>query len=332
MKHRLLLIWDRALAKRVRRAIAQMWIRSNRTALRLDADVPITIHKSYSDSIVASTYRDGTAVVIKIPRNSQAAQSLRRHSEVTQWLRERLAPELGELIPETIEVVTVRGKRVLIETALDGIADGRFTTDARAKHLAFQSLDSIHKETSTWDSPSSEDLRSLVHHPISVLRGWSPSHLYPGLDRLEHELESALSSRLLSLACTHGDFFPPNILFDGDSTIPSIRGIIDWETGHTRGLPETDFLGWMLLSDPVGRTPLMVRLLGDEAEATRSIGRLPFERSNPSVSTRVLLLLTWLGQVASTAERVDFGSARTAWFSTEVTPVIAQIRSNGVSN
>ena len=322
MRDNILLIWDRALAKRTRRLNARLWIATNRETLQLDPTPPITAHKSYSDTIVVSAHQDGQPVIVKIAPHRQAAQSLRKHIEVTQWLRQRLTPELRHLIPRTLHTAKIGSRFVLVESALPGTAGQRSIATNKPKEIAFECLRAIHNATSVVEKASPADLTTLITHPISILRAQSPRDLLPSLDLLAQRLQEALSVEPLLLSCTHGDFFPPNVLFSNANFGAPVQGIIDWETGHRRGLPETDIVGWELLTASEGRTQLTVRLLSNEAELARTFEHVGRSPSHITGGHETLLLLTWLGQVASTAERIDFGPAQRAWFRTEVEPVL----------
>jgi aminoglycoside phosphotransferase (APT) family kinase protein len=274
-----------------------------------------------------------TRAVVKVATTPEAALGLEREERALQTLHAdpRLA-DWRRLVPIPCASGTLDGYRYRVDTALSGRVrlDGLAESSGRRRLLeaAAEAIHALHRATATdvelddrlgagWIDGAADDVLRHGGAPARERR----------LREVTDELRTALAGRRLHVSWIHGDYWPGNLLFDGDV----LCGIVDWDAATPAELPVLDLLHLVLYTRRLtsGRElGEIVRdhLRGDEwpAEEVQLLDRYGDWAHESALSPRQLLLLYWLRHVAHHARQQgrSRGLGYGRWRRANVRPVL----------
>ena len=166
-------------------------------------------------------------------------------------------------------------------------------------------------------------LRTWVDDPVTVVARSCPESLLD-LAELAATLRVALEDRPLTVAWSHGDVTPGNLVVDDDGRV---RGLVDWEGARADRLPELDLVtlvastrasaGTLELGEAV--LALLHRPWTEEEVAVLDRG------PNRDLPRDVLVLLAWLHHVAANLSKSEAYAGNRVWLVRNVLDVLADL-------
>jgi hypothetical protein len=151
-------------------------------------------------------FRDGRpSAVVKVRPKGSEGNSLHREAAVLTLLRERADPEIVRTVPEVLQIASTESHESVVVGALPGRPLTRLMQ---------------------------ESVRGSVAHgeKLSALGGW--------LGTMQRQTRGEDG-----FPVSHGDFWPRNVLFEGDR----ITGVVDWEGASESGSPFADLFTMAIL-------------------------------------------------------------------------------------
>lgn len=285
----------------------------------------------------------GPAAVIKYARGPATLRSLRPHASALLALARapRLPSEWRALVPRVIAAGPLGRGAYVAETCLPGRTMEALLRDgAEPGALLYASataIDRLHTATGRSDQFDEALMAELVEAPLQRLCAVLAHR--PGrtgrraVAHLRSELDALAGTKLTS-AWTHGDLSPGNILIDGSGT--AVTGIVDWEAGTTRGVPQLDLLQLLISTRTAveGRElgSVVVELRRDEAwhaHEWQAVGKLGVGADPPP--TRTLVLLAWLAHVSANLRKSTRYAHNPLWLRRNVDPVLRSLLPDGAS-
>jgi hypothetical protein len=277
-----------------------------------------------NDVAVLAALLDDDPVIVKLALSPTANGGLVRHTEMLA----ALAPlDLFDRIPRLLEsgVVDVGGGcRYVVESAFPGSVL-TVHADSLVVGSALELVSSVHERSAGSTVLSIDDVDALVDPHIAALTAAGlASWRVAALDHIRAVLRASLVGRELSLSITHGDCWPGNVMgaIDGRGQWRA-RGLIDWENGALRGLPEIDLAHYLLAMHPQGPVAAVLDGLGNPMQVIEH-RMAPFGpvAANPDLPASLCTVLAWLNHVGAGVSRAErFGPGR-AWMSNVVAPVL----------
>lgn len=277
-----------------------------------------------NDVAVLAALLDDDPVIVKIALSPTANGGLGRHADMLA----ALAPlELFDRIPTLLEsgVVDVAGGcRYVVESAFPGSALPRHT-DSLVVGSALELVRSVHDRSADMVVLGVDEVDALVDPHIAALTAAGlATWRVAALDHIRAVLRASLAGRELSLSITHGDCWPGNVMgaIDANGQWRAL-GLIDWENGALRGLPEVDLAHYLLAMHPQGPVAAVLDGLGNPRQAIEH-RMAPFGpvAANPDLPASLCTVLAWLNHVGTGVSRAErFGPGK-AWMSNVVAPVL----------
>ena len=278
-------------------------------------------------------------LVIKHPRSTRAAGSLTHGCAVLRELAgdDRIG-EWRRLLPSA-EELRYEGRLLLVaERCLPGVEGDVLLRRApdRTWPLAVSALDAVAALHRATGRPERAGGRTddWVDARLAVLAEQVPwcggARGTAAVRALRERLAGGLAGRTLTVARTHGDYHPGNILVDEESG--ALSGVIDWADSRRDGPCAVDSYLFVLTL----RQQRERRELGQiVADAVRRGGLLPEDRALLAHSDvpppgresdeALLPLLTWLWHVAGNAAKsARYGRSR-RWVAGNVVPVLTEV-------
>jgi hypothetical protein len=184
------------------------------------------------------------SLVAKVPTTDAATTQVCAEARVLKVLAELPLGSLERTIPRQVGMVEHLGRPVLVTRAIAGRSmfasyhDWRHTADAKAVASDFsgagrwlQTFSGIAAGGPCVGGPC--DLAELATGLEAALqfRFGDDAALAADLDSLA-AVQGRLAGVPVPVAFTHGDFWPGNVLTGGGS----VKGVVDWESGHQGGL------------------------------------------------------------------------------------------------
>ncbi|NUK04357.1 aminoglycoside phosphotransferase family protein [Streptomyces lunaelactis] len=319
---------------------------ARRLANRLRADTVCFrdlhgLQRTVSDLLVFQLEGKGTQppLVVKYPCSSRAAASLAQGCDVVRQLtRDDRLDEWRRLLP-TVEECRLGGPFPLVaEGRLPGVEGNELLRRApeRTRPVAVSALRAVgdlHRATGR-PEPVATRVREWVDPRLAVLAEeirWCRQG--PGAaatEALRDRLIRGLAGRTLTVAWTHGDYHPGNIMLSEEHG--TLTGVIDWADARPDGPCAIDSYIFVLAL----RQQLGGRQLGRiVADVVRRGSLLPDDRRllteadvpppDEDADEAVLPLLTWLWHVAGNAAKSARYGRSNRWVAGNVVPVLRAV-------
>lgn len=285
-----------------------------------DVLLPRTFVPTETDVAVA-VVGGGRDVVVKVALSRQGGEGLDAHRVAVEAMRAATESSSSlRLMPEMVEVGTVMGQRYVVETALPGsTGDG---TDAATMSAAAAAVTALHRATVRPLQRFDHIGYHVVYTPMRVVME-APA---VGSDRqriadVGDVLERALIAQPVLTARTHGDFWLGNVLFDDESPMPVVSGVIDWENSVEIGLPEIDLAHLWLSIHPGGLAGGVADAMGP-GRFVDLAGPCGFGAINTELRAALVVPLAWLAHVADGIGRSSRFALGSHWYAENVTAVL----------
>ncbi|MVZ91669.1 phosphotransferase [Microbacter sp. ANSKLAB05] len=304
------------------------WVRPALEALDAGDDSSESrVMRSDSDTLVVAVTGCNEDFVLKIGRSEAADRNLTRHVDAVATVRSRCGPEFAALLPEVLDRATVGERTVVRETLLPGHAPATVPAP-----VAMAAISRLHQHTARTLTVTSHLMAVWVDAPASYLLGLDPGDRnHAVVSRITAYLRESLLDEEITVSCTHGDFWPGNVLASGLDPDREVTGIVDWENFMDPGLPDTDPLHWYLSTRPGDLGPAVCSVLDDPGqlgEYRESVGVRP---ANPQIDPGCLVVLVWLWHVANTLARSTRSGPGRIWLLRNVHPVLRRFGSDSPS-
>lgn len=288
-------------------------------------DSPATrMLRSDSDTVVTAVAGRTGESVLKIATSAAADRNLARHVDTVQSLRDQCDSGFAALLPRVLDRVTVGERTVVRETLLPGR-----TPDVDPGPAAAATIAGLHTATA----------RPLVVTP-SLLAEWVdlPAATVVGLDlgdrhaatikRIADYLWEGLIDKTVTASCTHGDYWPGNVLVSDAHPEPVVTGIVDWENVMDPGLPEADLMHWFLSTRPGDLGAAVCGVLDGPGQFERYFDPVATNLPNPHIDPEWLVMFAWLWHVANTRTRATRSGPGRIWLARNVHPVLRRFSSD----
>jgi O-antigen/teichoic acid export membrane protein/aminoglycoside phosphotransferase len=261
---------------------------------------------------------DHGVAVLKWARRPKADRSLENEERTLRrlWHDARLGNWRG-LLPAVLASGTVSRRRYLAESYIDGeTADRLLQRGAEPKRViaaAAASIAPLYEATRSETVVDESLLDELVDQPVAELRSVvvdrsrirDADHV---LERLRDEIREDLTGRTVVTSRVHGDLCPANVLMRPDGG--EVTGLVDWERGRSRGLPDLDLLHLEMTT----RMQVRGQELGQVVEEMLADG---------GRRDRTQILLAWLHHVAGNVAKAGRYARSRLWVRRNIDPVLA---------
>jgi aminoglycoside phosphotransferase (APT) family kinase protein len=248
--------------------------------------------------------------VVKVPAAAEGAASLRRQAQVLSALdRDPRLHDWQAVLPRPVHQGEVAGRYYFVEEALPGEQAARLVRRGRQALALLDAsarlIDGLHSRTAQERRLDGEAVEAWVDLPLRRLERFAetrPRHgqLRAGVERLRHDLATALLGRTVRLGWIHGDFWPGNILASAGSG--QVTGVVDWDQAAAGQLRLYDLLHLHLHARRLARGEelgdvVVGALTNGVPEAIGVRAGLVGEWTD-GIPPRAALLLCWLRHVA----------------------------------
>jgi aminoglycoside phosphotransferase (APT) family kinase protein len=285
------------------------------------------------------TIREPVAV-FKLSRDANAAKNMNREKDALTALAvdERL-DELLPLFPRVLASGTIGRGAFVVERALPGIDARLILSDprrgARVLKAAVETVGLLHQRTARTATVDKGLIQKWIDEPLRLIRGLGDVHSgiaanSAAAERLGATLSDGLIGRRLAVSWVHGDFFPGNILVSADGG--AVTGLVDWDLAAPDDLPLLDVVQFLVGSHLArGRSELgrVVRgLLNGSGFRTDELRVLATSQANlggDGLSTRELVLLTWLRHVRCNLTKTSYFARHRWWVRENVEGVLESL-------
>lgn len=279
-----------------------------------------------NDVVIVRSTESGRGVLVKFALTAQADVGLSRHIAMLDALAERQVPvAVPEVLRSGALVLGRHGlRRFVEETALPGAplpVSPHPATVASALHL----VDRLHRSSAVPVRIGEAVAASLVDGHLATLAAVShPQWPVRVVDELGRTLRAALMGRELSLAVTHGDLWPGNVLGEArDDGSWTATGLVDWENGSPQGLPEVDMAHYLLSLHPTGPAAAVLQAIGTpRLSMAQRLAPYGVDVMNPELPAALCTVLAWLAHVAGGIDRAHHSGPGRAWLGSVVAPVL----------
>lgn len=311
-------------------------LRALRLARRLDPHHPTALHLctlGWSDVLVLRwETADGRVLAVKHPTTAATRAELAREQEVLRALAgdDRLGG-WRRLLPRTVAYRPADPLPLVIQTWLPGTpADtllGRHPVAlAPTARAALAAVAALHRATGrTADGGEHLDRWTAPRLASIALRlPWCRTGAAAaGLAGVRRRLAAGLAGRPTTVAWTHGDFAPGNVLLAGGR----VTGLVDWAGAVPDGPAEVDAC---TLALGLGRL-LTGRGWGEQVAAALRTGFLRVDGLDPGTPGGPgaehpweVVLLTWLWHVSANLGKSWRFARNRDWLRTVVVPVLEE--------
>jgi len=181
--------------------------------------------------------------VAKVPTTDTAVRSVQHEAgRLAQLARRELGP-LAATVPRIVAIAEHSGRPVLVTTALPGRVmlasyhTWRHTARPAAVRADFDAAGQWLADLQHRTARSEASLASMLDGAAAAITRRFGDEQVTAQD-LDHvsDLHSRLTGHQVPQVVMHGDFWPGNMLMEGDR----LRGVIDWECARTDGPPTRD--------------------------------------------------------------------------------------------
>ncbi len=272
-------------------------------------------------------------VVVKIARRQKAMRALAVHTRTLKTLEaDRTLQSFVDVFPHVLAEGEQNGERYVVESCVPGTSSSGTLHDPERRPAAFRAVRSLmsnlHRPTAHRIVVDDRLLDQWVHGPLALIHAavGDRSERFPvNTDLLAAELCEALRSTGLVVARIHGDLTPGNVLLDDAGT--EVTGLVDWECSTPDGLPGVDAATFVLAvrrersGDELGQLVLDIAN-GGELDPEESALFTSAVYGRQSLSVRHLVLLAWLGHIASNLTKCDRYARNRRWLRPNVLAVV----------
>jgi O-antigen/teichoic acid export membrane protein/aminoglycoside phosphotransferase (APT) family kinase protein len=280
--------------------------------------------RTHSDLLVVRVRREDR-LAVKCARTDRAHHTLLRQHAVLAMLHAdgRLGQWRG-LLPRIIDSEYRARPAWSVEDWLPGRSGSAMLRDrpslaARLSAVAAETIEVLHRATSSLEEVGAAQLSRWVDEPLKVLerelRLRRPGPYAEAIDALRTSLHNGLAGRRLRIGWVHRDFHPGNVLFARDGR--RVTGIVDWAGAVPDGPTDLD--------------PCLFHLAVRRETERRSFGDLVIEdlrREHESGSAETgLLLLAWLWHVTDNLEKSARFTSSRLWTGRNVLDVLKAVAS-----
>ncbi|MCX4585251.1 phosphotransferase family protein [Streptomyces sp. NBC_01481] len=278
-------------------------------------------------------------LVVKHPRSSRAATSLALGCEAVRVLtRDDRLEEWRRLLPP-VEACRLQERLPLVaEGRLPGVEGDALLrrSPGRTRLVAVSALRAVgdlHRATGRTESVTGR-IREWVDPQLSVLaeeiRWCREGRGAAATEALRERLVRGLAGRTLTVAWTHGDFHPGNILLNEKHG--TITGVIDWANARPDGPCAIDSYIFVLTLRHQRGGRQLGRIVADVVrrgsllpEDRRLLAEADVPPPDEDPDAAVLPLLTWLWHVAgNVAKSARYGRSH-RWVAGNVMPVLQEV-------
>ena len=272
-------------------------------------------------------------VVVKIAHRQKAMRALAVHTRTLKTLEaDRTLQSFVDVFPHVLAEGEQNGERYVVESCVPGTSSSTALHDPERRPAAFRAvrtlMSNLHRPTAHRVIVDDRLLDQWVHGPLALIRaavGDTSERFAVKTDLLAAELCEALRSKGLVVARIHGDLTPGNVLLDDAGT--EVTGLVDWECSTPDGLPGFDAATFVLAvrrersGDELGQLVLDIANGGElDPEESALFASTVYGRQ--SLSVRHLVLLAWLGHIASNLMKCDRYARNRRWLRPNVLAVV----------
>jgi O-antigen/teichoic acid export membrane protein/aminoglycoside phosphotransferase len=267
---------------------------------------------------------ESAAAVIKWARKLRAERSLENEERALRRLqRDTRLGEWRRLLPRVLASGTAAGRRYLAETRVEGEPAERLLSKGvepdRLVAAATAAIAPLHEATRAEAVVQGALLEDLVDRPVTELRSRAAGRsrvrgFELALEGLREELRGRLGGASVVTSRVHGDLCPANVLMSSDGE--EVTGLVDWENGGSRGLPETDLLHLEITTRMSARGQELGEVVGEMLEERGARDRAP-------------ILLAWLHHVSGNIAKSDRYPNSRFWVHRNIDPVLAAVAGAG---
>ncbi len=283
-----------------------------------------TSHRSRSDTAsVELEATDGRRSMLKVAVSEQGDAAIVRETDVLRLISAE--PQLRHLGAPVLAASELADRCYLLYDRIEGENGADLTREqARARSDAvFASLQPLHR----WQSERVElgpgECDELISRSVRVLEGaLRGAALQSSARELERALRADLTGRRTTLAWTHGDVHPGNVLFAHRG---QVAGIVDWDGARSRDLPVLDIALWLLTTTPSRRefgSDVVDRLQRPRIWDVEENTHLRAVQGDDALPEQAVLLLTWLRHVSNNLGKSARYAGNPLWMSRNVAAVL----------
>jgi hypothetical protein len=268
---------------------------------------------------------------LKVATDEEGAVALRREVDALATIRSAGAPELVDVVPETLRASA--GVRVwALETRRGGTDARRLFADPAVRERwtagAIARLDGLFRATARLVVVPDE-MPELLTLPTAALAGLPGSALRVRADaatqtRIEEELRAELTGRAITMARVHGNLWPGSLRCGPGG---NVTGILGWERSHI-GVPAADVVHLELTTRALAeRRELgaVVREALTGGAADEIAARCALVPGGTELSIRTLVLLVWLEHVHDWLRGPEDSRPGAVWVSQNVHQVLESV-------
>ena len=286
-----------------------------------------TVLHATADLVVARVGVPEELRILKLPSSDEAEAARRKELVAVRVLaQEAVLADWRVQVPRPIAHGTDGTQAWTLETAVpghpaeevlgNGLAPDRFLRSASA------ALAGLHGPTAQTVVAPDALLANWIDEPVTVVARACPEAL-PGLAELAAALHLALADRPLTVAWSHGDITPGNLLVTGDA----VTGMVDWEGARGDRLPELDLATLVITTRAAvqtlefGETVLALLHRPWTEEELAVLGSGP----NRDLDSSTLVLLAWLHHIAANLAKSSAYATNRVWLVRNVLSVAATL-------
>jgi O-antigen/teichoic acid export membrane protein len=258
--------------------------------------------------------------VLKLSRSVQGDAALDRAVSATDALSDdpRLAT-WSRVLPVTRARVRLEdGRLAVLESIVPGVSGrvGLEGTGSRTVEAVLPVIDDLHHLTGHRVAVDDTLLGRWLDEPACALMRLADPADTAAVRSLATAVRSGLRGRTVTVAWSHGDLCPGNVLLDPDDG--SVRGLLDWERASPDFLPDVDRRHLELTTRSEALHRELGELVLDDLAAAA-----------PDDPDTVVTLLTWLHHVSGICEKTGRYPPGSLWWARNVSPVLRWVEESG---